>query len=590
LVVHMRSWVSALALGTSAKPWLNAMAGRRLAILAIVAVGLAPCDGGRLGDAELELKDDPEKAPEATDEQDECAALQQCYCIKGNKCGWCASEGKAMLGTSAGPSKEGQKCLKWIATAQQCPSYYCRGTSAEEVAWWMHCGWLPLLCLLMWGLALTRRIAMDRLFLPTSEEAAAMKALHFRSGQATYDESTSLELRNRATELAEARAVDFFGTRRTLEAFRKGVKCPAAERLPTTLARPYELNLSDLSCSDPDGYEKSRVGPHNVAATIRIALQWRTALGAVMVSATCLMFISAAFIMFMRNAARVMDQEHYQFLSLITKEIGAVTGPLQTAVGMLLSFYALNRVSWYWQVLMEGHLLQGGLHDVAMIAGSLKQDTDEGWRARYTLYRHLMLAHFFTYQPFTPRLRFQGFAPLFNCGLLEPEEGEVISKAHRGPGTVVEAWLSHWIETNLVAETRQQAYHSLRELRNSIHVVQALVDQRAPVSFESLLFLVVYALVAILPFSLSNVNYTNREAVMDGPHIATVFGTGIICAFYLALLHMLRHIQAPFDHIGAPNDALNPVALMNETERNLRDYLSLPPAKGLIPNGCTARA
>lgn len=66
---------------------------------------------------------------------------------------------------------------------------------------------------------------------------------------------------------------------------------------------------------------------------------------------------------------------------------------------------------------------------------------------------------------------------------------------------------------------------------------------------------------------------------MKGPHVATALGTAMLCAFYLALLHMLRHVQAPFDDIGAPHDALNPIALMNSTERKLRDYLSAPPPK-----------
>lgn len=53
-------------------------------------------------------------------------------------------------------------------------------------------------------------------------------------------------------------------------------------------------------------------------------------------------------------------------------------------------------------------------------------------------------------------------------------------------------------------------------------------------------------------------------------------GDGIITVFYVALLHMLRHLQSPFDDFASPNDALSPVALLNHTERKLRDYLSAP--------------
>jgi len=305
---------------------------------------------------------------------------------------------------------------------------------------------------------------------------------------------------------------------------------------------------------------------------------WRSALGATIAKAASCMLVSSLYIMFLRNAARNMDKTQYAYFAMVTKEIGAVVGPLQVAVSMLLSFYALNRIGWYWSVLMNGHDVQGRCHDLAMLGGATKKDGEEDWRARYTLYRHLMLTFFFGYQPLAPNLRFLGFAPLVNCGLLEEDEVASLSAAHRGPGTVTESWLSSWVEANLDGEIRQQSFHALRELRDSISVVQALIDQRAPVSFESMLFCVVYFLVATLPLSPSQVNYNNRQSVMEGPHIATVFGVFIICAFYLALIHMLRHLQAPFDNIGAPHDALNPIALFNCTERKLRDYLTLPPA------------
>eukprot|EP00428_Durinskia_dybowskii_P057089 CAMPEP_0170318168 /NCGR_PEP_ID=MMETSP0116_2-20130129/59773_1 /TAXON_ID=400756 /ORGANISM="Durinskia baltica, Strain CSIRO CS-38" /LENGTH=73 /DNA_ID=CAMNT_0010570849 /DNA_START=58 /DNA_END=275 /DNA_ORIENTATION=+ len=73
-----------------------------------------------------------------------------------------------------------------------------------------------------------------------------------------------------------------------------------------------------------------------------------------------------------------------------------------------------------------------------------------------------------------------------------------------------------------------------------------------------------------MPFSPSTLNYDNRQAVMDGSHAATALGVGVICAFYRALIHMLRHLQAPYDNIGAPCDALNPIALLNSSERKLR--------------------
>jgi len=219
--------------------------------------------------------------------------------------------------------------------------------------------------------------------------------------------------------------------------------------------------------------------------------------------------------------------------------------------------------------------VQGRAHDLGMICGAgAKRATEDDWKARYTFYRYIMLGFFFGLQPFTPKLRFVGYGPLMKCGLLEPSEAELLKGAHRGPCPVMESWIAAWIELHLTGEARQQGFHALRELRGAIGGIGDLIDQRAPVSFESLLYVTVFALCLILPFGPSHIEYENRQLVMQHPHCATVLGIAVMCTFYLSLLHMLRHLQAPFDDIGAPNDALCPVALMNSTERKLRDYLS----------------
>jgi len=126
----------------------------------------------------------------------------------------------------------------------------------------------------------------------------------------------------------------------------------------------------------------------------------------------------------------------------------------------------------------------------------------------------------------------------------------------------------------MTGESRQQALQALRELRAAAAVMQAALDQRAPISFESLLYFVSYCLIAIIPFAPSGIDYNNRRAVMEGLHIATVLGDGIIIIFYISLLHMLRHFQSPFDDFASPYDALSPVAILNNVERKLRDYLT----------------
>lgn len=74
----------------------------------------------------------------------------------------------------------------------------------------------------------------------------------------------------------------------------------------------------------------------------------------------------------------------------------------------------------------------------------------------------------------------------------------------------------------------------------------ARLEQRAPISFESLLYVLVYSLCLVMPFGLSHVDFKNREAVMYSIHAAPVVGVVCLSAFYLALLHLLRHMQDPF--------------------------------------------
>jgi len=379
-------------------------------------------------------------------------------------------------------------------------------------------------------------------------------------------------------------AKDFFDTMRSYEAFRKGLDCPLEHRLPCGASRPYGLNVSDLLKEPGETtFENARVPPHRWFATLRIALKWRTALGSNLLTVAGLMLVSSTYMAFMSFAAQMMPYRVYWALALFTKETGALVSSLQTAVAMLLSFYSLERVNWFWSMMRQGFIVQGRIHDIAMLCGAATGNTEEEWLARYVLYRHLTLAFFFTYQPLTPSFKFVGFGPLRSCGLLTEDEELVLQKAHSMPRTVVESWLARWVQAYVPDDAnRQQVFLSLRELRSASAGVGDLVVQRAPVSFESLLYVAVYALCLLLPFGPSQIDYENRSAVMTAAHLAIPLGDGVLIAFYLSLLHLLHHMQAPFDSIGAPHDCLNPIAIMNTTERKCRDYLSSPPPDTLL--------
>jgi len=505
--------------------------------------------------------------------KEQCGAITECYCIRQTPCGWCGTLGKGLVGADDGPY-DAEHCLDWVAWADDCPTFHCSTGEYPELLWVLQSSWLPLLCFIMWLIVYCYREGLKvRHLEPPEMEALAAEVGGLMGSQNTDDSEGPSSA---ALSYARQQVQDFFSSKRTYQGFRKAMNCPKEERLQEGARRPYEVNLSDLSIAPGETIDTSRVGPHRLEATIRVGLQWRTALGASLSAAMFLMFVSAVYLAVLRNAARHLPKEEYLWLASVTHDLSALVAPLQKAVSMLLSFYVLNRIAWYWSVLMEGFVVQGRSHDLGMIGGVVPRDSEEAWQECYRLYRYVTLNFFFAYQPYTPGLKFVGFRPLVMCGLLDHEEVQVLKNCNKAPLTVTESWISNWIAENLTNEARQQAFQALRELRNSCSMLQGLLEQRAPVSFESLLYLVTYCLIVLVPFAPSNVDYNNRRAVMDGVHLATVMGDGIILAFYISLLHMLRHLQSPFDDMGAPHDALNPVAIMNSTERKLRDYLGAP--------------
>lgn len=259
---------------------------------------------------------------------------------------------------------------------------------------------------------------------------------------------------------------------------------------------------------------------------------------------------------------------------MIAEEIEALVTSLQTAVSFLISFYALQRLGWFWAVMQEGFRVQGRAHDLGMLAGTRPRATQEDWQSLYLFYRHLMVAFFLAFRDYTPQLQGITLQDLVDAGLLTAEEEGLLNKSHYAPSSVIESWLADWIEQCLHGEAKYQAFASLREYRGTLASVGAWLDIRAPVSFETLLYIVVYALVFTMPFGPTHINYADRQAMMLASHVAPVTAVSLLSAFYLALLHILRHLQHPFSQDQLPCDALNPVQIMNETERKLLDYLT----------------
>jgi len=364
---------------------------------------------------------------------------------------------------------------------------------------------------------------------------------------------------------------EFLKPPRSFETFRKGLDRADEERLPKGSMLPYQRSINDFSAMPS---HQSCIWKHEFFQTLVVSVKWRVALGATLRSASFLTFLSALYLALMRCSAIYLSKASYNEVAMVSEEIEALVVSLHKAVSFLLSFYALQRLSWFWSVMQEGFRVQGRANDLGMLAGTRPRATEEDWHALYQLYRHVMLAFVMAFHDFTPQFRRITLRDLVDAGLLTAEEEGLLNKSLYAPSSVLESWLADWIEQNLHGEAKYHAFGTLREYRAALATVGAWIDIRAPVSFETLLYVMVYALVFVIPFGPTHITYADREAIMEAPHVAPVIAVSLLSAFYLALLHLLRHLQHPFSQDQLPCDALNPVQIMNETERKLLDYLT----------------
>jgi len=499
---------------------------------------------------------------------DTCASLPQCYCIRRSPCGWCKSKNQAFI--------EQGKCGAgdWVTDSDQCPTLYCDRDkwSSLRMKLWCFCFPSAMACLWLqtwwWRRSLSLR-GMQEL----EKTDLQSRRITFAAGHSKcIQEDSIMKLDHRA---ALSEASDFFKVKRSYESFRMGKECPLDARLPQETKRGYTLNVATLMLrEEEEQLGNARVPRFRLLMTIKLALQWRAALGANLRFVTFMMLVSATNMACFKLAAQRCDEFMFMRVAFFVKEFGGLAKTLQLAVSVLLSFYTLNRISWYWRMCQAGWDVQGRFHDLGMIIGPALGDKEEDFQKRYVLYRHFMLTFFWTYQPYTPSLHFLGFGPLLDCGLLLPEEVGALEGAHDSPKTVVESWLSRWLQRYIVdVPTRNISLRALCELRDACGTVAALVEERAPVSFESLVYISVCALCFILPFVPGGVDLTNRRAIVQASNFCMTLGHGVLIGFYMSLVHLLYHQAAPFDSIGVPHDCLNPLSILNTTEKKLRDYL-----------------
>ncbi len=71
------------------------------------------------------------------------------------------------------------------------------------------------------------------------------------------------------------------------------------------------------------------------------------------------------------------------------------------------------------------------------------------------------------------------------------------------------------------------------------------LEQRAPISCETILYLVVHVSCLLMSFAICSRDLKDRDALMRRRHVSAVLGVAVVAAFSLALLHLIWVLKWP---------------------------------------------
>jgi len=456
-----------------------------------------------------------------------CGDIKQCFCMKNtlyhmnNVCGWCESTQTAMTGTSSGPEDHEVPCNQWIWSHRDCPYLRCD----EDWSWKAMFGLLgpPMFYTLAWGCAI--------LYFTPTREVQKPATMQYK---------------------------------RTLENFAKGLTGERARKHKEPFQQyfPYKPRLSFL------------IGRLFGTAALQQVLGQSLKFG-------CFMSV---FYTVLRLLPMVCDRLTFELVSSTLNEIKTLSGHLEVAVGFLFSFYALGRVSWWWEVISHCRSMQGRTHDLAMMIGgysTVKECPSEGggtdtkatWLdAKWNFFRHLMLAWLLCFRGLSPDFGTVTLEDIQAAGLMNENESEIIQKSEhirKVPLKWLAAWVEHYIEDMTV---RALVMDKLCGLRGAMASLHDAVELRAPMSFEGLMYTLVMAWVTTIPFGRLK-ELDDRRVVLEENVLIPVFGAVCTYGFYISMVALLETFKQPF---GTSRDSLNADTLILETETSVWDYMTAP--------------
>jgi len=305
----------------------------------------------------------------------------------------------------------------------------------------------------------------------------------------------------------------------------------------------------------------------------------------VLVNAIRFGFIMSVFYTVLRLTPLVMTDPNFKVFSATLEEVRDLSSTLKVSVGFLFSFYALGRISWWWQVIDCCRSMQGRSHDLALIIGGVsavkavpagsKQagGSQATWlEAKWNFYRFLLVDWILTFRGLSPDFARVTMDDLKDVGFVEGQEPEVIEKSTH-PREIAIKWMATWIEHHIQDDTvRALAMEKLCGLRGAEGALHDTCELRAPMSFEGLMYTLVIAWVCTLPFG-RLMEVGSRKIVLEQNVFIPVLSTICTYSFYMAMVAMLECFKEPF---GNSKDGLNTETLVLETETTVWDYLTSP--------------
>mmetsp|Transcript_41917 Transcript_41917/g.90559 ORF Transcript_41917/g.90559 Transcript_41917/m.90559 type:complete len:622 (-) Transcript_41917:25-1890(-) len=462
-------------------------------------------------------------------QKEECHRMSACYCLKPAEnpangfCGWCQSTQRALLGTLDNPFPEEGKCAWWIFKHEDCPILWCNGNHFTSHL--LTCG---LQFLFFFLLAVITRFCFP------------------------YRPSRTIK----PLLLQMTRSED---------EFRRGLW---GERLP------YPSRYVQHHFDAP-------LGVCGIICTV-IKSAWagtRSSFYSAWVSTCSFAVYAFIFNVSLRLLPSLISWHQWKVFVLWLTGLQQVVDVLNTIVGLIFGFYALGRVDWWWKVIGIIRDFQHGAHDTLLMIGATAgvQDPVAGsWnKEKWNFYRWMLAVYVLLFRGCCPSFSLATWEDMVNMGIMTEDEKVILMKAVH-PRKVLLKWCSVWIQYHIKDDfVRSHILNKLCVARGNSAGLSDQLEQRAPWSFEAILYAAVKIFIILLPAGHTKLlELDDRVTLVESFPFVPTLANCVACFFYSSLLNLLERFKEPF--LSDSVDGIDPNTVILESETQFIDVLTCP--------------